>query len=99
MKLIWTKHAQRQLEQRTALYGDDVLLYFVLEAAVLSREEDNGTREYVIFSPKDKECYAVILTRGNQVVTIMPIKWRRIAPGFLEEARRLHREKIEPAFA
>lgn len=95
MKLVWTKHGQRQLEQRTSLYGDDVLLYFAVGAAVLAREEPNGVREYVIFSPLDKECFAVILARDSQVITIMPIKWRPIAPTVIDLARRLWKEKIE----
>ncbi len=93
MKLLWTRHAERQLRQRTALEPDHVLAYFALEAAVLSRREPNGIREYVLFSAADKDCFAVILGRDNQVITIMPIKWRRVAPGFIDEARQLWREK------
>lgn len=97
MKLIWTHHALRQLNRRTSVPADRILLYFTMEAAVLSREERNGNREYVIYSPNDKECFAVIITRGKQVVTIMPIVWRRIAPGFIAEARRLYHVKMEEA--
>lgn len=97
MKLIWTRHAARQLESRTALHGDEVLLYFALEAAVLVRVESNGTREYVIFSPKDKESFAVILARDDQVITIMPIKWRPIASSAIDLARQLWKTKIGEA--
>ncbi len=95
MKLLWTRHAERQLANRTSLFADEVLLYFEFGAAVLTREERNGTREYIIFSPKDRETYAIILARDHQVLTIMPIKWRRIAPGFLDQARQLWAEKME----
>lgn len=94
MKLIWSKHALRQLGQRTCLEADEVLHYFATEAAVLSREERNGVREYVIFSPLDKECFAIVVARDWQVVTLMPIKWRRIAPGFIDQARTLYLKKI-----
>ena len=97
MKLLWTKHALRQLAQRTILQADEVLAYFVNGAAVLSREERNGTKEWVIFSPADKDCFAVIVDRGGQVITIMPIIWRTIAPGFLDQARRFYGERMENA--
>jgi len=45
MKLIWSKRALRQLGQRTCLEADEVLRYFVMEAAVLSREERDGVRD------------------------------------------------------
>ena len=97
MKLTWSRHALSQLVKRTALEADEVLRYFAESAAVLSREERNGVREYVIFSPLDRECFAIVIARDLQVVTIMPIKWRRIAPGFIDQARTLYRQKIEEA--
>jgi len=96
MKLLWTRHAERQLARRTSLFADQVLLYFEEGAAVLTRVERNRTREFVIFSAPDRDHYIVILARDNQVLTIMPLKWRPIAPAFLDEARRLYAEKVEP---
>lgn len=96
-RLIWTRHALNQLGKRTALETDDVLRYFVEGAAVQSRAEENGVKEFVIFSPLDRECFAIVLARDLQVITIMPIKWRKVAPGFIDQARKLQREKIEEA--
>lgn len=99
IKLKWNKHSTRQLASRTCLRADEVLHYFAVDAAVLSRTERNGNEERVIYSPRDKECFALILTRDHTVITIMPIVWRKIAPGFIDEARQLYHEKIEEAAA
>jgi hypothetical protein len=98
-KLDWTRHALRQLATRTSLECDRVQLYFALEAAVQSRLEDNGTSEWVIFSPADKDCFAVIMGRDSRVITVMPIKWRKIAPGFIDEARELYKAKMEEEYS
>lgn len=98
-RLKWNKHSTRQLRKRTNLRADEVLQYFVNGAAVLTRVENNGNEERVIFSPRDKECFALIITRGGTVITIMPIIWRKVAPGFIEEARQLYSEKIEEVAA
>jgi hypothetical protein len=98
-RLKWNRHSERQREQRTALAADEILHYVAVGAAVLSRTEPNGIEERVIFSPRDKECFALIIDRGGTVITIMPILWRKLAPAFIDEARQLYTEKIEEAAA
>jgi hypothetical protein len=73
--------------------------YFAKGAVVLGREEKDGTQEYYLYSPGDKETYALILAperRGVRiVVTFMPIIWRRVAYDFLDQARAAYAGKME----
>lgn len=99
MKLWFTHHAAHNLHRRSGLTFNLVKAYFDAEAAVLSREEKDGVREYVIYSPDDKEHFALVVDKGGNVITFMPIIWRKVAPGFLDEARRLFHEKMERSVA
>jgi hypothetical protein len=99
VNLWFSKHAAHNLHRRSGLTFNGVKEYFANGAAVLGREEKDGTQEYYLYSPADKETFALILAperRGQRiVVTFMPIIWRRVAHEFLEQARQAYAEKME----
>lgn len=100
MKLWFTRHASAMLHTRSGLTYNGVREYFRAGAAVLSRvEEKKGVKEYVIYSPNDHDHFALVVADGGNVITFMPIIWRKVAPGFLDEARRLYHEKMERSVA
>ncbi len=99
MNLWFSNHAAQNLHRRSLLTFTGVKEYFAKGAVVLGREEKDGTQEYYLYSPGDKETYIVILAperRGVRVVVnFMPIIWRRVAYEFLEQTRAVYAEKME----